>query len=219
MPVKDRAGQPDGKCNREQIAVSTARVKRCGKSAPAAAAMSLARQTPSGARRSRRSGGAPPAESAGCAARGRWRRRPQIDDLPVSDGQNAAYAADPDIQRPFNWEGRLLACCKALSQRTKRQHRGHRDFGVVVWTTLVSPLFYSPAKRRPYGGRCSPSFVATRILFLGRLLRSAWGYKVIIAAPSLDSVSSVLSFCITYLALQSSRGLHDVPAKHPLDLH
>lgn len=61
MLARARSGRPDGQCNREQTADgpvrrSQARVKRCGKSAPACGAIPTARSTPSGARSSRRHG-------------------------------------------------------------------------------------------------------------------------------------------------------------------
>ena len=60
MLARGQSGRPAGKCHREQTADglpprgrAQVRVKRCGKSAPAAGATRLARQTPSGARPNR----------------------------------------------------------------------------------------------------------------------------------------------------------------------
>ena len=60
MLASSQSGRPAGKCHREQTADGPApwdraqvRVKRCGKSAPAAGVTQPARQTPSGARPNR----------------------------------------------------------------------------------------------------------------------------------------------------------------------
>ncbi len=93
-----QAGQPDGKCNREQTAdgrppfrrePAQARVKRCGKSAPASRATGMARQTPSGARPSVGMG-VPPGKPQGDPTPGRPQRW-MVTQAPGGAGQNPAY--------------------------------------------------------------------------------------------------------------------------------
>ena len=93
-----QAGQPDGKCNREQTAdgrspfrrePAQARVKRCGKSAPASRATGMARQTPSGARPSVGMG-IPPGKPQGDPTPGRPHRW-MVTQAPGGAGQNPAY--------------------------------------------------------------------------------------------------------------------------------
>ena len=67
MLASGQSGRPAGKCHREQTADGPSfwdreqvRVKRCGKSAPAAGVTWLARQTPSGARPNRERAARPP---------------------------------------------------------------------------------------------------------------------------------------------------------------
>ncbi len=74
--ARRQSGRPAGKCHREQTAdgrQAQARVKRCGKSAPAPGATRAARQTPLGARPSVGTG-CPPAASSEAASPGRPRR-------------------------------------------------------------------------------------------------------------------------------------------------